>query len=225
MSNEILPLIDFSKVKKKKKKPQKNEEEEVDKQDDDLDDVVLTKKKGKKTKKKKEKEEESKNTEEKEYSNENEGKFTYEFLLKRIYNTMKVQNPNTNTGGLKLPSIQLSMVGKDRTCWMNFNDVAEALNRQTEHLFQYVLSELGCEGTIGGKDQANIKTRVSQANLQKVLTKYINDYVRCPNCKSFNTIIKKDQSTRLQQIYCEKCKSEKTIQAIKSRANAGKKKK
>ena len=139
MSNEILPLIDFSKVKKKKKKPQKNEEEEVDKQDDDLDDVVLTKKKGKKAKKKKEKEEESKNTEEKEYSNENEGKFTYEFLLKRIYNTMKVQNPNTNTGGLKLPSIQLSMVGKDRTCWMNFNDVAEALNRQTEHLFQYVL--------------------------------------------------------------------------------------
>ena len=226
MSDEILPLIDFSKVKKKKKKVQKIEEEEADKQEEDLDDVVLTKKKGgKKGKKKKEKEEESKNTEEKELSSENEGKFTYDFLLKRIYNTMKVQNPNTNAGGLKLPSIQISMVGKDRICWMNFNDVAEALNRQPEHLFQYILSELGCEGTIGGKDQANIKSRVTQSNLQKVLTKYINDYVRCPNCKSFNTIIKKDQSTRLQQIYCEKCKSVKTIQAIKSRANAGKKKK
>ena len=225
MSNEILPLIDFSKVKKKRKQTQKNEEEELDKQDDDLDDVVLTKKKGgKKAKKKKEKEEESKNTEEKEESNENEGKFTYDFLLKRIYNIMKVQNPNSSTVGLKLPTIQVSMVG-NRTCWMNFNDVAEALNRQAEHLFQYVLSELGSEGTIGGKNQATIKTRVTQSNLQKVLTKYINDYVRCPNCKSFNTIIKKDQSTRLQQIYCEKCKSEKTIQAIKSRANAGKKKK
>ena len=226
MSNEILPLIDFSKVKKKRKQTQKNEEEEVDKQEDDLDDVVLTKKKDKKKgRKKKEKEEESKNTEEKELSNENGGKFTYEFLLKRIYNIMKVENTSTNTGGLKLPSIQINMLGKDRICWMNFNDVAEALNRPGEHLFQYILGELGCEGTIGGRDQANIKARVTQSNLQKVLTKYINDYVRCPNCKSFNTIIKKDQSTRLQQIYCEKCKSEKTIQAIKSRANAGKKKK
>ena len=64
-------------------------------------------------------------------------------------------------------------------------------------MFQYILSELGCEGTKGWKDQTNIKAIVTQSNLQKVLTKYINDYVRCPNCKSFNTIIKKDQSTRL----------------------------
>ena len=84
---------------------------------------------------------------------------------------------------------------------MNFNDVAEELNMPVEHLFQNILSELYFEGTIGGKDQTNIKAIVTQSNLQKVLTKYINDYVRCPNCKSFNTIIKKDQSTRIQQIY------------------------
>ena len=210
MSNEILPLIDFSKVKKKRKQ---KEEDNTENKDDDLDDIVLTKKKG------------ANNINENDLnSNGNEDKFSYEGLLKRIYNIMKVQNTNSSSGGLKLPSIQVNQTGKDRTCWMNIESVAEALNRNIDHLFEYVKSELGVEGTLGGEKQANFKSRVTQTNLQKILTKYINDYVRCPNCKSFKTIIKKDQSTRLQQISCENCKSEKTIQVIKSRTTAKKKK-
>ena len=210
--NELLPLIDFSKVKKKKIK-------------DDLDDVILTKKKNKKSKKEKN-ENKQKENEEKEDTGKNENeKFPYDTLLKRLYNLMKKENPNSSTGGLKIPNIQVGIVGKDRSCWMNFEKVANSLNRNLEHLFQYILSELGIEGTIGGENQANFKAKVTQISLQKVLTKYINDYVRCPNCKSFNTILKKDQSTRLQQIFCESCKSEKTVQVIKSRTNAGKKKK
>ena len=123
----------------------------------------------KKIKKRKEKKEESKYTKEKELSNENEGKFTYDFVLKIIYNIMRVRNPSANTGGLKLPTILINMLGKDRICWMNFIDVAEALNRSGEHLLQYILNDCGYEGTIDGKDQAKIKARVSQSNLQKVL--------------------------------------------------------
>ena len=222
MSSEILPLIDFSKVKKKRKVEAENADEQ------DLEDIVLTKKKGKKAKKEKKseniKEENENNGDINENENENE-KFPYDTLLKRLYNLMKKNNPNSSTGGLKIPTIQVGLVGKDRACWMNFEKVANSLNRNLEHLFQYVLSELGIEGTIGGENQANFKAKVTQISLQKVLTKYINDYVRCPNCKSFKTILKKDQSTRLQQIFCESCKSEKTVQVIKSRLNAGKKKK
>ena len=127
---------------------------------------------------------------------------------------MKVQNPSANTGGLKLSSIQINMLGKDRICWMNFNDVVKALNRPGEHLFQYILDDLGFEGTIDGKDQAKTKARVTQSNLQKVLTKYINDYVNCPNCKSFNNIIKKDQSTRLHQIYYENANVKKLYKLL-----------
>ena len=219
MSSEILPLIDFSKVKKKRRnKPEKNEEETNNLDDQDLEDVVLTKKKGGKKKKKDEKIEKME-------ENENNSKYSYSSLLKRIYDIMKVKNPNSSSGGLIIPNIQVSMVGKDRSCWMNIEKVSMALNRNLEHLFQYALSELCTEGTIGGKNQANFKSKITQSALQKLLTKYINDYVRCPNCKSFKTILKKDQSTRLQQIYCENCKSEKTVQVIKSRANAAKKKK
>ena len=220
MSSEILPLIDFSKVKKKRKVEAENADEQ------DLEDIVLTKKKGKKAKKEKKNENIIEENENNGDINENENeKFPYDTLLKRLYNLMKKHNPNSSTGGLKIPTIQVGLVGKDRACWMNFEKVANSLNRNLEHLFQYVLSELGIEGTIGGENQANFKAKVTQISLQKVLTKYINDYVRCPNCKSFKTILKKDPSTRVQQIFCENCKSEKTVQVIKSRLNAGKKKK
>ena len=78
-----------------------------------------------------------------------------------------------------------------------------------------------------GKGQMFFKTKqpVTQNNLKNVILKYCNEYIRCPNCKSFKTILRKDQSTRLPQIYCEVCKGEKTIQAIKSRGGAGKRKK
>ena len=223
MSSELLPLIDFTKVKKKRRvKPeQKDEKEEnqIKNDEEDLGDVIITKKK----KGKKQKKDENENIIEENEKNGDE-KFSYDFLLKRIYGLMKDHNTNSSTVGLKIPTIQIN-VGKDRSCWMNLEKIANTLNRNIDDLFKYVLSELGIEGTKGGENQANFKSRVTQSNLQKVLTKYINDYVRCPNCKSFDTVIKRDQSARLQLLSCSNCKSEKTVQAIKQRANAGKKKK
>jgi len=221
MSSELLPLIDFTKVKKKRRiKPeQKDEENHITNDEEDLGDVIITKKKrGKKQKK-----DENENIIEENEKNGDE-KFSYDFLLKRIYGLMKDHNTNSSTSGLKIPTIQIN-VGKDRSCWMNLEKIANTLNRNIDDLFKYVLSELGIEGTKGGENQANFKSRVTQSNLQKVLTKYINDYVRCPNCKSFETVIKRDQSARLQLLSCLNCKSEKTVLVIKQRANAGKKKK
>ena len=224
MSSELLPLIDFTKVKKKRRvKPeQKDEKEEnqIKNDEEDLGDVIITKKK----KGKKQKKDENENIIEENEKNGDE-KFSYDFLLKRIYGLMKDHNTNSSSSGLKIPTIQISNVGKDRSCWMNLEKIANTLNRNIDDLFKYVLSELGIEGTKGGENQANFKSRVTQSNLQKVLTKYINDYVRCPNCKSFETVIKRDQSARLQLLSCLNCKSEKTVQVIKQRANAGKKKK
>lgn len=223
MSSELLPIIDFTKVKKKRrvKLVQKDEKEEnqIKNDEEDLGDVIITKKKrGKKQKK-----DENENIIEENEKN-GDDKFSYDYFLKRIYGLMKDHNTNSSTSGLKIPTIQIN-VGKDRSCWMNLEKIANTLNRNIDDLFKYVLSELGIEGTKGGENQANFKSRVTQSNLQKVLTKYINDYVRCPNCKSFETVIKRDQSARLQLLSCLNCKSEKTVQVIKQRANAGKKKK
>lgn len=236
MSSEILPLIDFSKVKKKKvEKPietavaENNEDE-----GDDLKDIVLSKPKNKKEKKKKDKAKEgntAKANEEEKKENDafkNINGYSYEFLLERIYKLIRQVHPDISSDktSIRFPKPQINAVGKNKGCWMNFGDFAKILNRPIDHLFKFILGELGVEGTIGADNQANLKAKVTQSTqttIEKTLSKYVNDYVRCPNCKSVKTIIKKDQSTRLPQIYCENCKTEKTIQVLKSRVKAGKK--
>ena len=150
--------------------------------------------------------------------------------------------------------MKLGVGNNDRTTWVNFAQVAEALRRSKEHLYSYVVSDLSIEATLGGEGQIYFKSKqkVTERMLRNVLDKYYNDYIKCPNCKSFKTILRKDQSTRLPQIYCEVCKGEKksfktilrkdqstrlpqiycevckgekTIQNIKSRGGGGKKKK
>ena len=190
---EILPLIDFSKVKKKKRKPQSKKEE-----DEDLEGIVLTKKKGgKKKNKKEEKQENTINTSEGQNTESTSDIYgvnlSYDYLLTRIYSFIREKNPNSSSSGIgiKIPAPQVNLVGKSRSCWTNFEDFVKAINRPINHISQYVLGELGAEGTIGGDNQLNLKIKVTQSTLQKILSKYINDYVRCQNCKSVITIFKK----------------------------------
>ena len=217
MDSEILPLVDFSKVKKKKK---------VIKQEpkpapaEDLSNIVLAKKKPTEENK-----ENDKNTVNQITKSDLGEDYTYDFLLERICQMIKTHNPDSSSdrGSIKMPAPVINQVGKTRSAWMNFNDFVTALNRPQEHLFQFVLGELGVEGTIGGEGQALLKSKVSKNQVESILRKYIYDFVQCSNCKSFKTIIKKDQSTRLQQICCESCKAVKTIQHLKSSVKAGRK--
>ena len=220
MADEILPLIDFSKVKKKRRQEEPENEE-------DLDDFLSVKKKGKKKKKKPtDKAESNAQDLENEEQNNLNGAYSYDFLLKRLFNTMNSKK-DKSASFISIPNLKLGVGNNDRTTWINFEQVAEALRRSKEHLFSYVISDLSIEATLGGEGQIYFKSKqkVTERMLRNVLDKYYNDYIKCPNCKSFKTILRKDQSTRLPQIYCEVCKGEKTIQNIKSRGGGGKRKK
>ena len=223
MDNEILPLIDFKKVKKKKRLEEPDNE---DQDDQDLEGFISMKKK-KKGKKKKEKNETDTQEIENEDPNNTNGAYSYDFLLNRLFNIMKPQKDSNVSSDMKIPGLVLGKGSNDRTTWVNFEKVADVLGRSKDHLFQFVMAELSVEATLGGEGQMFFKTKqsITTNNLRNIIHKYINEYIRCPNCKSFKTILRKDQSTRLPQIYCEVCKGEKTIQAIKSRGGAGKKRK
>ena len=215
---EILPLIDFSKVKKKKRTEIKKDQEQ-----EDLSNIMI--------KKKKNKEEKTEETQKSEIENDNENSllkddfYTYEFLLDRVYKMIKIRDSGSieNRGTVKMPRPIVNLVGKTRSAWINFDDFVKVLNRSQDHLFQYVLGELGVDGTIGGENQFFLKSRINSKDIETILRRYIRDYVQCPNCQSLKTIIRKDQSTRLTQIYCENCKTEKTVQPLKSHDKAGKK--
>ena len=210
MTSEFLPLIDFSKVKKKRKG--KINKDIIEQEEDDLDDTLI-----KKTIKKDEKVDKNDKDEKEEQSESNyiENKH-YEELLIRIFDLMKAESSNA-LETLKIPPIQLKQRSKTKNSWVNMKQIADVLNRDVNQVFEFILRELGVQGTKGGEDQCNFKSLVSAKQIESVIHKYVNEFVKCPNCKSTKTIIKRDVSARLDKVVCSACKSEKFIQNKKKK--------
>lgn len=214
---EDLPLVDFTKVKKKRSLQQQQTIINKFTETSELDDFVI--KKGPK------KEVANKNTAnslqnevEMGISEDDQG-YSYNFLLDRITNLIKKHNPNMTEnvrGTIKIPPPNIVKAGSIRSAWTNFTEVCTALNRPTEHLFQFILAELGVEGSLGGESQFILRGRYNSKHVQSLLKKYVHDYIQCLNCKSSSTVLKKDNSARLQVLSCFACGSERTVAPIKA---------
>jgi len=80
------------------------------------------------------------------------------------------------------------------------------------------MSELGCVGNIGSINEMTLVGGYQAKHYLRLIRKYIEDYVRCKDCKGFNTeIVREDRLTYLK---CKKCKANRTVQAIASRYHA-----
>ncbi len=143
---------------------------------------------------------------------------TYDQMLSRIYDQMQADRPSLIGDAvmkrIKPPS--LSRLGTKKTCWTNFSDYEVSLNRSSDHLQSFVLSELGTTGSIDGDNQLILKTKIMAKNAENLLRKYIEEYVRCRNCKGIETDLVKDQTTRLHFIQCKRCLASRSVAAIKA---------
>jgi translation initiation factor 2 subunit 2 len=216
---EELKLVDFSKVKKKR--PLKNE--------NILNKFAETSEVGEIIISKVAKEEKEIKIEDKSADSplEVEGdSYSYDFLLDRVTNLIKAHNPtitDTIRGPIKLPVPVINRVGSSRSAWTNFGEVCSGLNRSTEHLYQFILAELGVQGSLGAENQFLLKGRYNNKHIESVLKKYVIEYIQC-NCKSSNTILKKDNSARLQLLVCNSCGSQRAVAQIKQAVNRQSKK-
>lgn len=205
-----LPLIDFTKVKKKR--PFK-ESKVIIENNADLSEFVF--KKSKKNK------EENKENDSQIANSENEIKndeeYSYDLLLDRIYNLIKKYNPSMiSSSKVSIPIPVIHKVGTSRAAWLNFSDICSSLARPTDHLYQFIIAELGVEGNLGGEGQFLLKGRIGSKHIESLLKKYVHEYVQCTNCKSSSTTLKRDNSARLQMLSCQACGSEKAVQPIKA---------
>jgi translation initiation factor 2 subunit 2 len=110
----------------------------------------------------------------------------------------------------------VSRLGTKKTCWTNFSEYETSLNRTTDHMQSFVLSELGTTGSIDGSNQFILKTRMMAKNAENLLRKYIEEYVRCNNCKGIETDLIKDPVSRLHFIQCKRCLANRSVAAIKA---------
>jgi len=90
------------------------------------------------------------------------------------------------------------------------------MNRDVMHVQHYISTEFNTDCAIGGDNQLIMRGRFTVSDIEKTLKKYIIEYVQCNSCKSTNTTLNKDPSTRSYYKNCNACESRKTVQTIKS---------
>ncbi|EGW30073.1 uncharacterized protein SPAPADRAFT_144780 [Spathaspora passalidarum NRRL Y-27907] len=235
----------FSGLKKKKKKSTKAFEMSPTPGEEDLsssfDDLTLKKKKKKKSTKTTaddfEQQLEEAGIEEvpaeatEEDGNVSSGGFTYEELLSRFFTILKTNNPelagDRSGPKFRIPPPICQREGSKKTLFANVQEIATVLQRNPEHLIQFLFAELGTSGSIDGEKRLVLKGKFQPKQMESVLRRYIIEYVTCKTCKSMNTELKRESANRLHFLSCKACGSTRSVSSIKTgfQAQIGRRKK
>ena len=141
--------------------------------------------------------------------------YTYTDLLDRVVTILTSNNPEEKKRRTMQPP-KLNKLGTKKTLWINFMEICTILQRPPEHVVQYFLAELGTDGNLDGNQRFVIKGKYVPKFIESLLKKYIVEYVTCQMCRSPNTELTKDSSTRLQFCTCKDCGSSRSVAVIRS---------
>ncbi|KAI4353571.1 hypothetical protein L6164_002509 [Bauhinia variegata] len=142
--------------------------------------------------------------------------YNYEELLERVFSVLRENNPEL-AGDRRWTVIRPPEVlheGTKKTVFVNFMDLCKTMHRQPEHVMTFLLSEMGTSGSLDGQQRLVVKGRFAPKNMEEIVRRYINEYVKCNICKSPDTILSKEN--RLYFLRCEQCGSESSMAPIKT---------
>ncbi len=100
-----------------------------------------------------------------------------------------------------IPEPKLLTEGKT-TVLENFAVIVDKLNREPEHIFKFLLRELGTAGKIDGS-RAIFQRRLTSGMLSDLINAYVKEYVTCSECGRPDTHLIK--SERVLKLRCDAC--------------------
>ncbi len=125
--------------------------------------------------------------------------FEYEELLDRARGNIPTEISERARWTLPEPQI---MIEGANTIFRNFAEVVSHMDRDENHVFQYILNELGTSGSREGP-RARFKGRIPPKRLKKRIVNYVNTFIKCGQCSAPDTLfIKEDRTTLLK---CQAC--------------------
>lgn len=166
-----------------------------------------------------------------EATNQVYGGLAYEDLLSRFFNILKTNNPelagDRSGPKFRIPPPVCQREGSKKTLFANVQEIATVLQRNPEHLIQFLFAELGTSGSIDGEKRLVLKGKFQPKQMESVLRRYIIEYVTCKTCKSMNTELKRESANRLHFLSCKACGSTRSVSSIKTgfQAQIGRRKK
>jgi len=143
--------------------------------------------------------------------------YTYAQLLNRVVDFVHQNNPElTDKKRFTMKPPQLMRVGTKKTLWVNFQEICRMMGRNADHVFQFMMAELGVEGSIDGNKRLVIRGKFVPKYIESLLRKYIGEYVACLMCRSFSTSLTRDSVSRLFFVSCQDCGSTRSVAQIRA---------
>ena len=125
--------------------------------------------------------------------------FEYDALLDRARVRIPTDSSERNRWTMPNPEI---LVEGNQTIIRNFSAIEDAMDRDANHVYQYLINELGTSGT---REQVRVmlKGRVPPKRIKEKIVGYVKTYILCEQCKAPDTrFIKEDRTTLLK---CQAC--------------------
>ncbi|MEM3731268.1 MAG: translation initiation factor IF-2 subunit beta [Candidatus Bathyarchaeia archaeon] len=135
-------------------------------------------------------------------------KYDYEELLKRARS--KIPEVSLKRERLEPPKPHLAVIGM-RTIIHNFKEIADALNRDPQHLLKFLTRELATAATLQ-ESRAIFKGKFSHETFERLIQRYMESFIVCPVCKRPDTKIVKEK--RLSFLVCEACGAKSSVQQL-----------
>ena len=125
--------------------------------------------------------------------------FDYETLLDRA----RANIPEEISSRVRwtLPDPQIMIEGQN-TIFRNFQEVVSHMDRDEDHVFQFIQNELGTSGSRDGP-RARFKGRIPPKRIKKRIVNYVNTYIKCSQCGAPDTHFQKEDRTTL--LKCQAC--------------------
>ncbi|MHC1631200.1 MAG: translation initiation factor IF-2 subunit beta [Methanotrichaceae archaeon] len=111
-----------------------------------------------------------------------------------------------------IPSPKIFYEGKT-TVLENFINIADALNRDPEHLMKFMLQEMGTAGKIGGQ-HAVFQGKFAEQAIKHYIESYVQEYVICSECHRPDTQL--IRSDRVLMLKCSACGAHRPVRKRKA---------
>jgi translation initiation factor 2 subunit 2 len=134
--------------------------------------------------------------------------FNYDELLKKA--CAQMPEVSTKRERLELPRLYINTVGM-RTIISNFKEVADALDRDPQHMLKFLTGEMATAATVQGS-RVIFQGKFSEDTFGRLIQRYLESYVVCPVCKRPDTKIVKEK--RLSFLVCQACGAKSSIKQL-----------
>jgi translation initiation factor 2 subunit 2 len=135
-------------------------------------------------------------------------KYNYDELLKRACSEMP--QVSVKRERLELPRLFITNVGM-RTIISNFKEVADVLNRDPQHILKFLTREMATAATFHDS-RAIFQGRFKRDSFERLLQRYIENFVTCPVCNRPDTKVVKEK--RLSFLVCNACGAKSSIKQL-----------